>query len=210
MIPLSMNQRESAWRQRPLRVALGIALSLHIVGLGLFYVPGVLPDPREGTTLPVVAIADVNPGAETLGFAQLTGERRMKALPPPHSGAPALPKLLEVFSVITDPELDLAPPVISRHVEWQLSGPLADEKILNQLPSWFDEAPPLNQRLRYALQVDRKSGRVLWLYPLENITATALTTKVEGIIRQLHFAPRSSEGIAHGFLELSIYGETSS
>lgn len=195
-IELILNSRPSIWTQRTLHFALGISLCLHIAALSLVRVPDEVINDNGRSSPPVTVTAEMRPSHETSALADWPVDRRLHSLAPPRSGLPSLPALVE------RPIAAMAFSTVEAQMQWMLSGPLAGETLLSVLPTWVDNIPLREQRLRFAVQVDQRSGKVLWLNPVEAWSDQMVVDKVEEIIRRLRFQPRPNGGIISGELEL--------
>lgn len=213
-IRLCLNTRLPLWRHRTFRIALGISLVLHLVALTLFRVPNVVSNPNERAVKPIAVTADANSGVQTVVLVHQNADRRMRFLAPPRSGLPPLPALIEGMDAelsgegMIGPEFDAASPRYhpEQHLEWLLSGPVANERIISVLPTWLDEAPALDQRVRFTIQIDQRLGQVLWLYPVETSADKPLTAQLEQLARRLRFQTHANGGVIQGELEVLIYG----
>lgn len=187
------------WRCQPLMIALGIAVLLHLAPFVLFYVPRSTFGHDNLTVFPVTAIADQSAAPATQStFAQAENERRLRVWSPPHTAYPALPPLI----VADNTEFDLPLTQHANAVRWIVSGPLADEDVIGALPVTIAQSPAEDQRYRFAVQLDRQRGQVLWVEVLESASQLA---EVEKIVRQIRVPSHTQGGVVKGEIEAWVY-----
>lgn len=209
--------------------ALTWALSIHILGLILFSVnPFNLG--KERILSPTVVEADLNlPNTlASNAFAQLEGEGQNSHIAPLPAWQPTFPEMPLVaiqsqfesikeknsanpfISIEYDPEnilfstktLSLSP-LVQMHISGELAQLQLLEKHASNLAAFSKSLDQFKAfRTVYALQVEGRSGKVLWYAPLELTQNEAINQFTETVVANLRFEKDQDKFVNSGEIEI--------
>lgn len=209
-------RNEDSLFNRPLLQAFAIAIALHLFALCFVQIRSFNLFGTQSSIPPVVVDTDIAFIDQSDVLAQLdVREELPRAIREPEPAKLRVPVLsppehsfLAFDYLMTTSELDplsfSEPPSHPSGTEVHVSGAIAERYIPTPIPS---SPLPTGPSLRYVyhIQVDNRTGELIWFERVSGNGDKLLTSKADMILRTLKFTPDSETFAANGAVEILFW-----